>query len=56
MKRHKNRALASVQEQLPLEAITGDVLRLRSGDYCAVLQTGSINFALKSEAEQEAMV
>ena len=54
-KRHKS-ALASVQEQLPLEAITGDVVRLRSGDYRAVLQTGSVNFALKSEAEQEAIL
>ena len=55
-KRHKRNAPASVQEQLPLEAITGDVVRLRSGDYRAVLQTGSVNFALKSEAEQEAIL
>ena len=55
-RRHKNQSPASVQEQLPLEAITGDVVRLRSGDYRAVLQTGSVNFALKSELEQEAMV
>jgi hypothetical protein len=55
-KRHKNRSLASVQEQLPLETITGDVLRLRSGEYRAVLQTGSVNFALKSEPEQEAIL
>ena len=54
-KRHKS-ALASVQEQLPLESITGDVVRLRSGDYRAVLQTGSVNFALKSEAEQEVIL
>ena len=55
-KRHKRGELASVQEQLPLEAITGDVVRLRSGHYRAVLQTGSVNFALKSEAEQEAIL
>ncbi len=55
-RRHKNQSPASVQEQLPLEAITGDVVRLRSGDYRAVLQTGSVNFALKSELEQEAIL
>jgi len=45
-----------VQELLPLDEIAGDVLRLRGGDYRAVLQAGSVNFALKSEAEQEAIL
>lgn len=53
--RHRKR-LASVQELLPLDEIAGDVLRLRGGDYRAVLQAGSVNFALKSEAEQEAIL
>ena len=52
----KGRRLASVQELLPLEEIAGDLLRLRGGDYRAVLQAGSVNFALKSEAEQEAIL
>ncbi len=47
---------ASVQEQLPLEEIAGDVLELRSGDARAVLEAGSVNFALKSETEQEAIL
>ena len=47
---------ASVQEQLPLEEIAGDVLELRSGDARAVLEAGSVNFALKSEPEQEAIL
>ncbi|MEZ4503152.1 MAG: hypothetical protein R3C39_11045 [Dehalococcoidia bacterium] len=45
-----------MQELLPLDEIAGDVLRLRGGDYRAVLQAGSVNFALKSEAEQEAIL
>jgi len=53
---HRRRRSASVQELLPLDEIAGDVLRLRGGDYRAVLQAGSVNFALKSEAEQEAIL
>ena len=53
--RHRKR-LASVQELLPLDEVAGEVLRLRGGDYRAVLQAGSVNFALKSETEQEAIL
>jgi hypothetical protein len=56
MPRPADRRFASVQELLPLEEIVGDVLCLRGGDYRAVLETSSVNFALKSEAEQEALV
>lgn len=55
--RHKRgRRLASVQELLPLDEIEGDLLRLRGGDYRAVLQAGSVNFALKAETEQQAIL
>jgi len=54
--RRKRRSLASVQEQLPLEDISGDVVRLRGGELRAVLQAGSVNFALKAELEQEAIL
>lgn len=47
---------ASVQASLPLDDIAGDVIRLRGGDYRGVLEAGSVNFALKSEAEQEAIL
>ncbi len=47
---------AGVQDLLPLEEIAGDVLLLRSGDARAVLAAGCVNFALKSEAEQAAIV
>ena len=46
----------SVQEMLPLEEIVEGVLCLRGGEYRAVLQTQSVNFALKSEDEQEAVM
>lgn len=46
----------SAQALLPLEEICGDVLCLRGGEYRAVLEAGSVNFALKSAAEQEAIL
>lgn len=48
--------LASVQEQLPLDEILGDVLLLRGGEARAVLEARPVNFALKSEGEQEAIL
>jgi hypothetical protein len=56
MRRNGNGRLASVQELLPLEDIVEDILCLRGGDYRAVLEAQSVNFALKSEAEQEAIM
>jgi len=56
MRRNGSGRLASVQELLPLEDVVDDVLCLRGGDYRAVVETQSVNFALKSEAEQEAIM
>jgi hypothetical protein len=47
---------AGVQDLLPLEEIVDGVLCLRGGDYRAVLEVQSINFALKSESEQEGII
>ncbi|MCY4639685.1 MAG: hypothetical protein OXC94_05025 [Chloroflexi bacterium] len=47
---------ASVQELLPVEEIAGDVVRLRGGEYRAVLEAQGVHFALKSEPEQEAIL
>lgn len=47
---------AGVQDLLPLEDIVDGVLCLRGGDYRAVLEVQSINFALKSETEQEGII
>jgi hypothetical protein len=46
----------SVQDLLPLERIDRDIVRLRDGACRAVLETGSLGFALKSDAEQEAIL
>ena len=54
--RRRARPLAGIQELLPLDDIVDGVLRLRGGDYRAVLEAQSVNFALKSEAEQEAII
>ena len=49
--------LASVQTaQLGLEAIEEDLVRLPGGQYRAVLEVGSVDFALKGEVEQEALI
>ncbi|MDI6857190.1 MAG: hypothetical protein QME71_02620 [Dehalococcoidia bacterium] len=56
MRSNSNGRLASVQELLPLEDVVDDVLCLRGGDYRSVLEAQSVNFALKSEAEQEAIM
>lgn len=56
MPRRDERRTASVQELLPLEDVVDGVLCLRSGDYRAILEVQSINFALKSEGEQEAII
>lgn len=50
------KALAGVQELLPLDDIVDGVVCLRGHDYRAVLEAGSVNFALKSETEQEAIM
>ncbi|HWO74267.1 MAG TPA: hypothetical protein VNN21_12000 [Dehalococcoidia bacterium] len=47
---------AGVQDLLPLEDIIDGILCLRGGDYRAVLEAQSINFALKSESEQEGII
>jgi len=56
MGRNANGRLANVQELLPLEDVVDGVLCLRGGDYRAVVEAQSVNFALKSEAEQEAIM
>ena len=52
----RRRRLASVQEVLPLEGIAGDVVCLRGGGYRGVLEARGVNFALKPEPEQEAIL
>jgi hypothetical protein len=50
------RLLGSAQELLPLDNVIDDVLCLRGGDYRAVIEAQSVNFALKSETERGAIM
>jgi hypothetical protein len=50
------RRYASVQELLPLDEIAGDVIVLRGGECRAVLEARGLNFALRSETEQDAIL
>jgi len=54
--RAANGRRASAQELLPLEDVAGGVLCLRGGDYRAAMEAQAVNFALKSEVEQEAIM
>ncbi len=56
MLRSTDHRYGSAQEMLPLEDVTDGVLCLRGGDYRAVLEAQSVNFALKSDSEQEAIM
>ncbi len=56
MESNSKKAFAGVQDLLPLDDIVDGVICLRGGDYRAVLEAGSVNFALKSETEQEAII
>lgn len=52
----KTRSAAATQEFLPIEAIRDGVVILRGGEGLrAVLMASSLNFALKSEEEQDAL-
>lgn len=46
----------STQRYLPFTEIKDDCLILKDGTLAAVIMTSSVNFALKSEEEQEALV
>lgn len=48
--------VAGVQDLLPLDDIADGVICLRGGDYRAVMEAQSVNFALKSDSEQEAIM
>lgn len=47
---------ATTQEHLPIETIKDDLVILKDGSCCLILQAAAINFGLLSEREQEAMI
>ena len=51
-----NKPKASTQQYLDIAEIRDDVIIMKDGTLRAVLMTSSINFALKSEEEQDAII
>ena len=51
-----NKPKASTQQYLDIAEIRDDVIVMKDGTLRAVLMTSSINFALKSEEEQDAII
>ncbi|MCX6784370.1 MAG: hypothetical protein NTV81_00290, partial [Candidatus Komeilibacteria bacterium] len=47
---------ASVQQYLQIGEIKDDAVVLRDGSLCLVLMVSSLNFALKGEDEQNAII
>lgn len=56
MNQNQLKSAASIQKHLPIKEIKDDVVLLKSGGVRAVLMASSVNFALKSEDEQQAIV
>ncbi|MFA6534258.1 MAG: hypothetical protein WCT37_03735 [Patescibacteria group bacterium] len=56
MKNIKNQGLKAVQKNLALAEIRNDCLIMKDGSLRAVLLVSSINFALKSQDEQQAII
>lgn len=47
---------ASTQEHLPIEDIKDDLVVLKDGSCCLIIEASAINFSLLSEKEQKAMI
>lgn len=56
VKNKKNSNLASTQVHLPMAEIRDNVIILKNGGLRTIFKTSSINFNLKSEAEQNAII
>ncbi len=53
---HKSRRKISARRQVDLKAVKDGILTLSGSEYRLILQASSINFELKSEAEQDALI
>src|SRR4030043_1783134 len=50
------KVVSSTQEHLDILDIKDNIVLLKNGTACAVLQTTAVNFDLKSEIEQDAII
>ena len=48
--------VGSARAQINIKGVQGEVLILTNKSYCSVIETSSVNFELKSEAEQDALI
>ncbi len=51
-----HRKSGSAKAQINIKGVKGDVLILSDKKYCNIIETSSVNFELKSEAEQDALI
>jgi len=56
MNQNQLKSAASIQKHLPIKEIKDDVVILKNGGARAILMASSVNFALKSEDEQQAII
>lgn len=52
----KSARKGSARSQIDIEAVENNTLKLSRGRYCKILSVNSINFELKSEDEQDAII
>ena len=51
-----NLAFGSAKAQINIKGVQGEVLILTDKSFCSIIETSSINFELKGEAEQDAII
>lgn len=52
----KNKNQISTQQHIPFSAVYDDVIVTKKGQFCQILMVNSVNFGLKSEEEQNAII
>ena len=53
---NKSQQKVSSRRQIQIKEVKDDILVLPNNNYCLVLETSSVNFELKSEAEQDVLI
>lgn len=53
---NKSKNQISTQQHIPFSAVYDDVIVTKKGQFCQILMVNSVNFGLKSEEEQNAII
>jgi len=56
MANQQNNSKTSTQQHVPFSAIYDDVVVTKKGQFCQIIMVNSVNFGLKSEEEQNAII